>query len=279
MIAMDCIRMMRTSSYRACALMLLGATAFAGSMGTQVPAGSGMYLGVFGGGGAVSSTRLSQFATVLYSEAQGGPLAVNAFGQSDRDSVWLVGARLGYRWLDRTWSSWRVTPALELEGYYLSASLEGDDLNNNTTRLANHDFRVRYPMDTGVFLVNAVLNLDKPDFQRIHPYLGFGMGSAVIAVSNANSTQKTPPQPGVNHYNSNPDDTAMALAVQPKLGLQFDWSAQTRLFVEYRFLYLAGTKYRFGSTAYPDHSPTSNWNVNIGSQYYNVATVGLQYDL
>lgn len=51
------------------------------------------------------------------------------------------------------------------------------------------------------------------------------------------------------------------------------------MFLEYRFLYLSASDYTFGSTVYLTHIATTNWDVKIGSQYYNMATAGIQFDL
>ena len=134
-------------------------------------------------------------------------------------------------------------------------------------------------MHTGVFLINAVLKANHVDVGNFHPYLGVGFGTALIAISGANSTQTPPPEPGINHYNSRSSDTATAFAAAPKVGVSFDLMKSTSMFIEYRFLYLSATDYTFGSTVYPTHVATSNWDATIGSQYYNMGTIGFQYDL
>ena len=269
-----------------------GSAVYGGTMGAESVAPIGaMYIGAFGGGGAVSSDNLSQEGTALYnyksvsaSINNGGPLAVNAIGKSNGSSLWVAGGHVGYRWparlLNSVNSNWTFAPATELEGYYLGgATLNGDDLNNDTARLDEHDFYVTYPMHTGVFLVNAILNVNHSNFGKFHPYVGVGAGTAVVSISGANSTQKTPSEPGINHYNSGSSDTTLAFAAQPKIGVSFDVNKTTNVFVEYRFLYLSATDFTFGSTVYPTHVATSNWDVKIGSQYYNMGTIGLRYDL
>ena len=269
-----------------------GPFVYAGAMGSAAVAPMGtIYVGAFGGGGSVDSGNVNQQGTALYAYGSGsgsinngGPLAVNAEGESASSSAWLAGGHLGYRWPSRALhhmsSNWSLSPAVELEGYYIGGTtIKANDLNNDTTRLVEHDFNASYPMRTGVALVNAVLNTNNTDFGQYHPYLGVGLGAAVIAISGANSTQKSPSEPGVNHYNSNASDTSSTFAVQPKLGLTFDVNQTTSMFIEYRFLYLAANNYTFGSTVYPTHVATTNWDVKIGSQYYNVGTLGIQYDL
>ena len=262
-----------------------GTTVYAGTMGPESVAPlDRLYIGAFGGGGGVTSGNLSQEGTAFYGASKGGPLAVNAKGEANSSSLWVVGGHVGYQWparlLHHMGSTWTFAPATELEGYYLGGStLRSDDLNNGTTRLVEHDFHVTYPMNTGVFLVNAILNANHSDWASIHPYLGIGVGTAVIAISGAQSTQKTPSEPGINHYNSGTSDTSTAFAAQPKIGLNFNVGQNTNMFVEYRFLYLSATNYSFGSTVYPTHVATSNWDVKVGSQYYNMGTIGIQYDL
>lgn len=269
----------------ACILLISSGAVYAGTMGVEsvAPVGT-IYVGAFGGGGGVTSGSYGQYGTAFYSEIAGGPLAVNAKGESNNTSAWVVGGHVGYQWparlLNHINPNWTFAPAAELEGYYLGgATLSGDDLNNGTTRLTEHNFHVKYPLSTGVFLVNAILNANHADFGKFHPYVGVGAGAAVISVSGANSTQRTPAEPGVNHYNSDSNDTHTAFAAQPKIGVSFDLSPYTNVFVEYRFLYLSASDFTFGSTVYPAHVATSNWDVKIGSQYYNMGTIGLQYDL
>ena len=270
----------------ACMLLLSSGTGvYAGTMGAETAApNDAVYLGFFGGGGAVTSGRLSQEGTAFYTEANGGPLAVNATGAANSSSEWIVGGQVGYQWAGRSFNhinpNWSFAPAAELEGYYLGgATLQGNDLNNGTTRLTEHDFYVSYPLHTGVFLVNAVLNANHSNFSKFHPYVGVGAGAAVISITGANSTQNTPAEPGINHYNSDTSDTSIAFAAQPKIGVSFDLGQHTNMFVEYRFLYLSATDFGFGSTVYPSHVATSNWDVKVGSQYYNMGTIGIKYDL
>jgi opacity protein-like surface antigen len=72
----------------------------------------GIYLGVFGGGGFSTSTNVSQLGTAFFTEAEGGPLAVNATGRTDSGGVWFVGGQIGYEW---SYGS-VVQPAFEIDG-------------------------------------------------------------------------------------------------------------------------------------------------------------------
>ena len=248
----------------ACILLISARSiANAGAMGgeSRTPSGT-IYMGAFGGGGGDTSVNLFQQGTALLnydstsgSINNGGPLAVNSLGKSSSGSAWLVGGKVGYRWSERPLnyvsSNWAFAPATELEGFYLGCStMVGAHLDNKTTRLYEHDFRVTYPMNAGVFLVNGLLNGRSASLGRFQPYIGVGAGVAVISISGSNSLQTTPPEVGVNHYNSDTNDTSLAFAAQPKIGVSFNMSQNTNIFVEYRFLYLSVSNYTFGSTVY-----------------------------
>lgn len=255
--------------------------AYSGTMGPEsINAPGTIYVGIFGGGGALSSSDIRQFGTAFFTEADGGPLAVNAIGTSQSSSLGLIGGHIGFSWSNKIGVYFPLTPAIELEGYYMGgAKIEGHDLSNDTTRLPEHDFLVSYPLKTGVFLANAILNADHLILGRFKPYVGVGIGSAVVSTSGATSIQLSPQEPGINHYNANPDDTTLAFAAQPKIGLHFDLNTQASIFAEYRFLFLSQTSYTFGSTVYPTHAPTSPWMVSIKPQYYNMGTLGIEFDL
>lgn len=273
-------------------LMGLSTVTLAGAMGTEVAASPGtLYIGGFGGGGGAQSAALVQKGTALYNYDavhvyldNAGPLAVNALGQSKSAGVWMAGGQIGYRFPDRSlanfYSDWTIAPAVELEGYYLGRStMRGDDINNETDRLAEHDFQVTYPMNTGVFLVNFVVNSSTERLGNFHPYVGVGAGVAGVSISGANSLQTSPLEAGINHYNSDTSDMAIALAAQPKVGISWHLQDKTNVFLEYRFLYLSSTNFNFGSTEYPTHVATTNWNVRIGSQYFNMVTAGIQFNV
>jgi opacity protein-like surface antigen len=129
-----------------------------------------------------------------------------------------------------------------------------------------------------VFLANAVLNFNHP-CALVHPYIGFGIGNAIVRVSNANAVVINPPEDSaINHYNSNPSDSTSTFAGQIKLGLGYDFNRYVSLFGEYRWLYLASTQFVFGPTSYPSHAPTSSWQVKLDDQSYHLANVGLRYN-
>lgn len=240
-----------------------------------------IYLGLFGGVGVSNRVHIGQFGTVFYPADEGGPFAVNALGQGDGLTRGFIGGHIGYQWAPPIpHFPCALFPAFELEGFYLGKdSLNSNDLNNDTPRLPEHHFNVSYPMTTGVFLTNAVLNAQVDRLARLHPYLGAGIGAGLTRIANAVSIQTVPAQPGVYHYNANPNDSDVSFAAQAKLGLRFELGSRASVFLEYRWLYLAHSGYTFGSTLYPDHTPTAPWLVEMDPQHYNAGAVGIQYCL
>jgi opacity protein-like surface antigen len=260
------------------------ATVYAGAMGPiTIEETQSSYLSIFGGGGSLSRISLAQLGTSFYTEAKGGPLAVNSFGQSNRTSEWLVGGTLGHRWENQTMpliSEWGIMSGAELEGFYLSSkNLTGYDINNSTSRLREHYFTLSYPTSAAVGLVNGIIYFKNPGYLKWHPYVGVGLGVASVYIKNATSEQIKPAEPFINHYNSDSSDSDTTFATQGKVGLSYDWLEHFSLFVEYRYLYLSATDFSFGSTVYPTHNVTSNWNVKFGSQSYNSGVGGIRFTI
>jgi opacity protein-like surface antigen len=255
-------------------LFVLTIPAFASQMTTP----GKFYVGAFGGRGSANNFNASQFGTAYFIEANGGPLAVNAFGQLHSQTSSFYGLQLGYQTqqiLLKSSSQWTLGPAVELEGYSMNNGTSYGSLTNNTTRLPEHDFMVSYPMSRSVFLANAVLNFNHSQLP-VHPYLGVGIGNALIRISGASATQVSPPEENVNHYNSNGSDTNSTFAGQIKLGVSYDINKYVSLFADYRWLYLASTHFTFGSTVYPGHAETSSWQVKLDAQRYNLGNVGIR---
>lgn len=239
---------------------------------------SGIYGGVFGGGGHSSNNSANQTGTAFFPAARGGPLFVNATGNIG-GSAWISGAHIGYGWQGESLAErWSLAPAVELEGYYLRSSQNGQ-LNNPTTRIPEHTFEDSFPMNTGILLANAVLTFKTPYTNKIYPYLGVGAGRAVISVVGANSAQVHPPEPGINHFNANPNASNWASAAQVKAGLRINVTEHWRLLAEYRLLCLSSTNYTFGQTKYVTHVPTTRWNVNLSNMVYNMGGVGVEYSM
>lgn len=240
-----------------------------------------LYFGAFGGGGTSNTGNIQQTGTALFSAGSGGPLAVNANGSSNNQPAGLVGLHLGYEWagwlMGQPGSHWNLIPAAEVEGYYLGVKQRGAFLSNPTTRLPEHTFKDIFPMDNGVFLANSVWTFKIPCWNCVDPYIGVGIGAAFVDISGAYSLQENFAEPGINHFNSNPNATTWTFAAQGKLGLRYNLCHCLRLFAEYRYLYLAPTSYTFGSTVYPTHVATTSWNVHLDHMNYNMGALGIEY--
>src|SRR5690606_20938403 len=110
----------------------------------------------------------------------------------------------------------------------------------------------------------------------VFPYIGIGAGMARLSIKGSDSAN--PSEPGINHFNSDPDASDTAFAVQLKAGFKGQISKNVRLFAEYRYLSINATDYKFGATDYPGvHLPTAPWHVDLGRQKYNLFVAGLQY--
>lgn len=260
-------------------LFALSTLAFANDAPATLTSPAKFYLGALAGGGSSTHFNASQFGSAFFPEVSGGPLAVNAFGQLSHKKIEFLGVQLGYQGQQivlNSASQWTLRPAAELEGYAMNKRSFKGTLVNDTTRIDEHDFLVSYPIRNTVFLANAVLNFNHAD-SALHPYIGFGIGNAIIRNTDASAEQANPPEVGINHYNVNTSDTSSTFAGQIKLGLGYDVRKCISLFAEYRWLYLASTDFVFGSTVYPGHVATSSWQVNLGSQTYHLGNIGVRF--
>jgi hypothetical protein len=248
------------------------------AMATSRPAvppalGRGAYASLFGGGGVRSSSDVTQLGTVFFTEAQGGPLAVNATGRGSSGGVGFVGAHIGHEWAYGSY----LLPALEIEGFYMARSRQNATLNNPTDRLAGHTFDDTFPMDMAVLLANVVVGFRTP-YQGVTPYIGGGIGAAHVSINGATSTQTSPPEADVNHFNSNPDSSAWTFAAQAKAGVRLALgNSGAYVFGEYRYLYVGSVDQIFGSTAYPAHAATTQWTVRSGETSYHLAAGGIGF--
>lgn len=240
------------------------------------------YVGGFGGGLYSNKPKMRQTGTAFFSEAEGGPLAVDARGRSKRNRTGFGGAQIGYEWRQCPFqlgcSDWNLTPAAEIEAFFYHQKNKGD-LINPTTRLPEHDFVDSFPMNVGVYLVNGVISLNNCCFQNLSPYVGGGLGAANIHVRKAKSLQVAPPEFGVNHFNAKRSDHDWTFAAQAKAGIRFNFCERIHFFGEYRFIYVQSSRFNFGSTVYPAHAPTSTWIVDINDMCYNAFVFGVQFDL
>lgn len=241
-----------------------------------------LYIGGFGGGAYSNSVSWSQTGTAFFSEAVGGPLAVDARGRTHKTSSGFGGVQIGYEWtqcpLNIQCSDWSVTPAAELEAFFYRDHKKGS-LINPTTRLPEHDFDNSFPMNVGIYLINGVVTLNNCCLGDFSPYLGGGIGPANISIKKAKSLQVSPEELGINHFNSDRNDSTWTFAAQVKAGVRYNLCERFHIFAEYRFLYLNSSRYIFGSTDYPTHVPTSNWDVKAGDIWYNAFALGVQFDV
>lgn len=247
---------------------------YANAPAASSAAGRGTYLGVFGGGGSRGSSSVSQLGTVFFLEAAGGPLAVNATGQTNSGSVGFGGAHLGYEWAYGT----HLLPAVEIEGFYLAGNQQQATLANPTNWLAEHSFDNTFPTRTAVVLANMVVGFRTP-YQGITPYIGGGIGAANVSIKGATSTQLAPPEAGINHFNSNSNSSVWTFAAQAKAGARFALGGSgAYLFGEYRYLYVGDANHVFGSTAYLNHAQTSPWTTSFGGTSHHLAAGGVGFN-
>lgn len=244
-----------------------------------------LYIGAFGGELFSSSTSMRQTGTAFFLEAAGGALAVDARGDTNSTSPGFGGVQLGYEWTQSPFylrnTNWSVTPGIEGEAFFYRESRKGDLINIAQTRLDEHDFQDSFNVNAGVYVGNALFTLNNCFFGRFAPYVGIGIGAAHLSASDADSTQVSPPEVGVNHFNSKRNGSDWTFAVQAKAGVKYRFSERFRFFAEYRFLSIDPSTYTFGSTVYatPPHAATSQWDVNLGRISYNGFTLGIQFDI
>lgn len=237
----------------------------------------GMYAGVFGGAGAVTATSLQQRGAVILPPGQ--PirlLPINAQGStSNSTGVALGGVQLGYEWSGlKLGSEWAMRPAAELEGVYIGKHSPTGEMPVMPRFLGMQ--YVTVPTTVGALMANAIFTFETPYSDAILPYIGIGAGVAHVSIKGADSAN--PSEPGINHFNSDPDASDTAFAMQIKAGLKGKITKRLTLFAEYRRLSIHSTSYKFGATDYPGlHLPTHTWKVDMGRQNYNLFVAGLQY--
>lgn len=234
----------------------------------------GVYAGVFGGGGFSSATDVTQLGTVYFIEAAGGPLAVNAKGRTNSGGGGFVGGQIGY---ELSSSPSLVRPAFEIEGFYLDTGTRRATLDNPNNRLAEHTFDTTYPMNSAVFLANMVLSFPT-SYPGVTPYIGGGIGGALVTIDGAKSLQTNPSEGALNHFNSGPDSSAWTFAGQIKAGVRVAISQNAYVFGEYRFLYVGAVDQTFGPTVNAGHAPTSAWTARFDGTSYHLATAGIGFD-
>jgi len=244
--------------------------------------GGKIYIGGFGGELWSNKVKLRQTGVAFFSEVTSiGPLSVDARGRSREHNSGFGGAQIGYAMapICLGCSGFSITPAAEIEAFWYSKKMKGDDLASIISILEEHDFVDKFPTNVGVYLVNGVVNLNSCFLGGLSPYIGGGVGAADLSIHKADSLQVNPVEAGVNHFNSKRNDSAWAFAAQAKVGLGYNIFKWVRIFAEYRFLFIDSTRFNFGSTVYPDHVPTTTWDVDVGRMWHNSFAVGLQFIL
>ncbi len=233
---------------------------------------SGFYFGGFGGWGW-NEFDVVQKGIAFYLSPAGGPLVVDSDGSTDSNSYGFGGVHFGYEWLSQKNESWSVTSGLELEGYYFSET-PSVHLVNPTERLDFHEFIDTFPMRTGILIADYTLAFTN---DYLTPYISGGMGAAITSIHHAVATQIEFPEPGINHFNSNPDAFNWGFAAQFKGGLRYSIFKHMRIFGEYRFLFIAANDYTFGHTVYPGHVATADWLISFNGSCNNLFSFGIDF--
>jgi len=244
------------------------------SLAADAASEQGAYIGLFGGLGSASSTSLRQEGGFYLPGPLNRRVGVDANGDTGSKQVGLGGIQAGYEW--KRWSfgpsKWGLKPAVELEGMYIGKHSPVGDMPIQPRILGTQ--YVTLPMTAGVLLANAVFTFQTPYSNKVFPYLGVGAGVARVSIKGADSLN--PNEPGINHFDSDPDASDSAFAAQFKAGLKGEVAKNLFLFAEYRYLSIHSTRYTFGETL-PPHLPTDDWDVSMGRQAYNLFVAGLQY--
>ena len=250
--------------------------AFSTACAAQETAGDqGAYIGAFGGTGASIATSLQQRGAVHLNASRSLPIHAKGSTASST-SVSLGGIQAGYEWNRRFSGSsgWELSPAAELEGIYIGKHSPTGEMPVRPQALGMQ--YVTVPVTAGVLLANAVFTVKTPYSDTIFPYLGAGAGIAFLSIKGSDSAN--PSEPGINHFNSDPDASDTAFAMQLKAGIKAEVNKNLSVFTEYRYLSIDSSSYTFGATDYPGlHLPTDTWRVNMGRQQYNLFVAGLQY--
>ena len=273
---------------------------------------SGLYLGIVGGVGSTGGQGVEQTGVAHKQGSFNGgfpdfDLKVDVDGSVERSRAGVFGFHSGFRW--KTASS--LKPAIEIEGLYHVGSQESALQNPDTEVLANivewsgqtysakylrtnisdhygpdeHRFANSMQVRTTLGMINGVVSYDRG--ARLKPYLGGGVGLAVIQMKDGVSLQTSPlnssspfeidpvSKSDVNHFNSQPDASDVALAVQAKAGLRSHLTSHVSAFAEYRLIHVNESNFTFGSTSYVGHSPTDHWNLTSAALNLHNAVVGI----
>lgn len=242
-----------------------------------------IYLGIFGGGGAVTVSNFCQAALVNYpnSGGQGGPQNVSVYGGGKSTAVGMAGAQLGYLWPEfketnsKRQGQTSMNLATEAEAYYVGFRIRRnlDGVNNWVTR-----YYSTFPIDGGVFLGSFVGHFGMNCESRYHFFIGGAAGASILLAHDASSYQTRPANNlTLNIFNSNRSDSAWVFAAQGKAGVMYHFTEFFKISGEYRFLYLTPARFTFGSTV-ADNIPTTNrWRVKFGNSFFNMGDLGFTF--
>ncbi len=235
------------------------------------------YQSLFGGGGTMYLDHFKQRGTKLFPASEGGPQIVIAHGKPRHSADLMLGMNFGYNYFKLPINcDLNIVVATEVESYYLKNTIKGHLINQNSA-FANQTFYDSFPTHTGTLLFNSVVNFNMSRMPRVHPYVGAGIGTAMLTITAADSAQRNPAEPGINHFNLNTKSFNWVFAAQIKAGVKVAVVDHWRLFAEYRHLFLAPANFNFGSTQYPTHVPTTNWTVNYASTGSDMGSIGVEY--
>jgi opacity protein-like surface antigen len=244
----------------------------------EQPSCNRLYIGGFGGGIYSNSNKVTQYGTAFFPEDLVGPLSVIAEGRLNKTSSGFGGVQVGYEWTKPLCSGWSLAPAGELEVFFFKHKKKGHLINQTVNGLSEHDFIDSFHMNSSVVLANIVLAINNECF-GFSPYIGGGIGATRVSLHKADSFQVEPIEAGLNHFNSNRNDSTWAFAAQAKAGLRYNFCQLFHIFAEYRYLYVDASNYILGATNYTTHVPTSPWNVKVKNVHYNAFAIGVQFDL
>lgn len=251
-------------------------TAYHGPADERDPTLGGFYINGFTGWG-LSTSSLYQNAIAYNATSEGDNIYVNAYGNSQNSYLWYGGVTLGYDFTGTERNNYHITHAVELEGYYFANTYIAN-CQNESFHLEIHDFKITLPSQTGILLGNLLFQYPN---QYLTPYIGIGIGSDMVNIANGYSEQTEPEEPGINHFNSDPNDFEWSFTTQVKGGIfhtfTTNYMVHVRVFLEYRFLYQSPAVFTFGNTLYPGQPETSNWKIHLSDRYTNMFGGGIAF--
>ena len=223
--------------------------------GWESASGGALYLGVFGGLGSLADTSMRQQGGVYLTPRR--VLPVDAQGNTGHTGVWLAGVQAGYEGSSVRLPSadWALKPSFDLEGILIGQHTPMGNMPNSPGFLGTQ--YVKLPLTAQLLMTNATLTFKTPYSDKVFPYIGAGVGVAWLSIAGSDSAN--PSEPGINHFNSDPNARATTFAAQFKIGLRAQIQTNLSWFAEYRLISINPTSYTFGPTVYPGaHLPTKS---------------------